>query len=514
MVVIPNARAAKPDLLQAALQPLSEHRRAGGLRTGSIMAPATTPEQREVVRGDLAKMRPRFVLLVGDVDVLPAFDVTHPGSQEAVTTDRPWGDFDDDGFPEAAVGRIPTSDPALVARVVERIINYETSRDAGPWRRECALVAGEARYSPQLDAVIEQLFARVVTEEIAPGYAVDLTYANPRSRYCYPPARFSERVVGRFNEGALVYAYVGHGAERSVDDLHLVGPEGGRPKRFPVLGVEQVGGLAADGRPPIMAAIACWTGRFEAKQPCIGEELLLAEGGPVAFYGATRISHPVHNALLAKAIVGQLLAGTGEVRLGEALDRAERIMVSGPQTATASVDPIRLQILTMARAFLGGEAIDVEFPRHVDMYNLLGDPALVVARPEGEVALDLPAQATAGAPLTVRGRVAAGSARAVTVTLETERGTSARRDAPAGETPVEAYARANDRVVWTELASVNAAGEFEVALPLPRALAAGKYVVTAFAQGEGACALGAGKVQIAAAADYDPFEEEEGWSED
>ncbi len=500
--------ARQPEVVEV-VERLRAHRESQGLAT--LLQEVTTPARPETVQGWVRHARPRFLLLVGDVDMFPAWSVQHPGVEEAVATDRPYGDLDGDGYPEVSVGRIPSGDTEVVRRVVERIIRYEAETAPGPWRRECALLAGEGGFSPQIDAIIESLFARVVSEAIAPGYSVDLTYANPSSRYCYPPHQFASRVIDRFNEGALVYAYVGHGQVTSVDDLDVKGPGG--VKRYPVLGVDQVPQLSADARrAPILLAIACWTGKFEGDRPCIGEELMAAEGGPVAFYGSSRVSHPVHNALLAKALVGQLLAGTGQVRLGSALDAAEREMVRGRAAAepAAAPDPIRIQVLTLARAFLGGEAVDREMPRHVDMYNLLGDPALVLARPEAEVAIEAAERATAGEALEVKGRVRGEGATSVTVTLETERTRVARPDGPQGETPVERYARANDQVVWTELAPVAADGTFTVTLQPPRGLPAGRYWVKAFAQGR-RCGLGAAAVEVVAPEGYDPFEEEDGW---
>lgn len=470
--------AVVPPKLRQAIEPLLAHRRAEGLDVRVVDA----SQGFGVVRRAVTDLDPRYLLLVGDVDLVPAFEAAE------ATTDRPWGDHDGDGLPEAAVGRIPSSDPAAVARVVARTIAYEAARSEGRWRKQCALVAGEGRFGALADAMIETMVQRILTNKVPLAYDVDLTYANPRSPYCWPPERFAARVVDRAREGALVMAYVGHGDQRSVDELRVKGPDG-RVERYEVLDAGRASAIETDG-PPIMIAIACWTGRYEAPEPCIGEELLLTGKGPVAFLGATRISHPIPNALLAIALVGELF-GDGPDRLGPALDRARASLVKD------TGDPIRREILQLSLAIMPPSELKYELPRHVDMYNLLGDPALRLARPSREGALEARVD---GQRLVVRGKVAPGP-RSVTVTLEVPRDQVARPAAP-GETPAERCVRTNDKVLRAAVARVAADGTFAVDLPRPTG-AGGRHVVKAFAT-DGGCASLATTLDLPAPAGAPP----------
>lgn len=473
-----NAELAK------AVSGLVELRRAelGGQVT--ITPGQQQPRSAKRLAAAIHVLKPRYVLLVGDVDLIPTFTVAE------AATDRPYGDFDGDGYPDASVGRLPFNDPAVVRRVANRIVAYERNREGAMWRRSCALVAGEGRFSPAIDAMIEKLFERIVSQNIALGYDVDVTYANPNSRYCFPPQQFAERMVERLNQGALVFAYVGHGQKRSLDRLQV--KEGSVIKKYDVLGVRHVTGLRRTSSPAVFLAIACWTAQFEGKRPSIGEVLLAAPGGPVAFFGATRISHPVHNALLAKELVRELLAENGEVRLGPALDRARHAMVNG----RPGPDPVRVQILMLAMALMGEEQLKREMPRHVDMYNLLGDPAMRLARPEGDVTFEGQLAASPGETLVVRGRTPARY-RALTVSLETARASSARPTARPGESALERYARANDKVLRQEIVLVRE-GAFEVRFDLPVDMTPGRYVLKGFAQDARTCATGGQAIQVVA----------------
>lgn len=482
--------------LEKAVAPLLEHRRAEGLKVDVVRI---APGAQDALVAELKRRAPDFILLVGDVDTIPAFVV-----REAAT-DRPYGDYDGDGYPDAAIGRFPVSHPQVVSSLVERTLAYERDRAAGAWRKQCALVAGEAKFSPGIDKFIEQLFQQVVCDSVNPAYDVDMTYANPRSPYCCPAKRFSKRVVQRMNEGALVFAYVGHGSVRSVDTLDVVTGKGKKKKtrKYTVLKAAHAKRLKTGANSPVFLSIACWTGKYEGKTPCIGEELLLTPGGPVGFLGSSRISHPVHNALLAKELVRELLSETGTVRLGPAINRAREAMVKG--RPDEGPDPVRKQILDIAAMFIGLSAVTNENPRHVDMYNLLGDPALRLARPEEWIALEGATDVTAGATLAVTGKAPAGF-ETLTVTLETAREKSARPE-PESESVLQRYKRVNDKVVATVPATVAADGTFSVSFDLDRRLPKGTYRIKAFAQVDGRAAIGAVAQPIAADPTYDPFDE-------
>jgi len=477
-----------PQKLAKGIQPLLTHRRAGMLKATAFLVPhGSIAERREAIRAEVARVKPKYLLLVGDVDQTPTFVV------RKCATDRPYGDFDGDGFPEVAIGRFPSNDLSVIQRVVARTIHYETKLKPGLWQRQCALIAGEARFSPMIDKAIEGVFTRVIKETLPLGFDVDLTYANPNSAYCYPPEGFADRVVERLNEGALVMAYIGHGSKRSVDQLTVQGKKGQPAKRYRVLDVRDLPRLRQGGPPPIVFAIACWNGNLDGKQQSIGEEMFAAPGGPVAFFGASRISHPVHNALLAKELIADLFLPDTPPVLGPALDRARRALAQGRK---GKADPIRDQVLTLAGAFVGEDVIQSEMPRHVDMYNLFGDPALKVAVPLKSI--DLEATLSAARPdpdLFVTGRVRGLHGRVpVRITLEVQRDLDV-RPGHKGETRLERYARANEKVLRTELTGTAENGVFKAVIKLPADRPQGPLILKAYAQDKHQSAVGGINVQ-------------------
>lgn len=467
--------AACPAAAAPALAPLVEARRGEGLRCEVLTVPAGREAARARVLERVRAARPRFLLLVGDVDAIPEFVVT-----DAIT-DRPYGDLDGDGLPDVSVGRIPSAEPAALGRVIGHLLAYEREAPAGPWRKECALLAGEGGFGAAADAAIEQVFTRAVADAIHPGYDVELLWANPRSPYCYPPEQLGDYVAGRMDRGALFMAWVGHGSVQSVDELTVTQPDGTRCD-YPILDLDRVPALRTV-RAPVFVAIACYTGRYADEKTSIGEALLLSGQGPVAFLGASEVSHPVCNGLLGLALVDELLSGVGPARLGPAVDRARIQLVR--QKQQGGLWSMALNLGRMADPSLN---LEREMPRHVDMYNLLGDPATRLQRPDEPIALDDPGLLQGGEALTVSGRLPAGYP-GLTLTLEAPRD---RRPAagPAEEPMRLRFARANDRVLATSLVRAGPDGRFSGTLRVPSD-ARGKLHLKAFACEGARSALGA-----------------------
>ena len=71
----------------------------------------------------------------------------------------------------------------------------------------------------QIDAMLESVAQRTLAREIPADYDVTMTYSSPTSRYAYPIREFNEKVIDRFNEGALFYTYVGHGYPLGFDRI-------------------------------------------------------------------------------------------------------------------------------------------------------------------------------------------------------------------------------------------------------------------------------------------------------
>ena len=80
-----------------------------------------------------------------------------------MASDMPFGDFDQDKIPDAAVGRLPVQRAVELDQFIDRIIAYERSDDFGSWRGQVQLVGGIGGFGMMADAAIESVTRTVVT---------------------------------------------------------------------------------------------------------------------------------------------------------------------------------------------------------------------------------------------------------------------------------------------------------------------------------------------------------------
>lgn len=411
-----------------ALGPLVERRHARVVTLEEIGA------SREAIRAKLAELRPAYALLVGDADRLPtwiepsAYVSDKWASEEDLATDLPYADLDGDEREDVMVGRLPADTADEVAAMVANILARE---DAPPDHR-LKFVVGVAGFSPAIDAMIEKAFRRFVADEIPPAYDVEVAYANPKSVYCWPPAEFNDRVIDLYNDGALVYTYVGHGRRLAFDTVRETGDR--------IFHVRDVPRLSA-AVPPIMVVLACSTAHFDHAEDCVGERAMARRGGPAAFIGGTRIEQPYASGLLGRAMIRALFGGADKT-LGEVLREARAELRFGePDDFGKTVD-------AFVATVQGKESLGQMRRDGIRHFNLFGDPAMKIERPR---------------PLTIEARVegeeivVTGTADGpVTVTLELPR--EAFKTKLKADATRETYFAANDKV----LERAEASGRFEV----------------------------------------------------
>jgi hypothetical protein len=485
---------------------LAEHRASRGVAAGVVAAAdvwdrfgggEASPEALSLFLRSLPRLR--FVLLCGDAtldrtdlvadETIPtAFARTKyngaTASDRALVVDprRPVGG--------PAIGRLPFRDPRVLDAYVDRVVAYETRPPAHATRRLARFLASEGRFGAVADAAIELLFGSLVAKAIPPAYDVEVTFANPRSPFARPPAAFREGVVEDLNEGSLFHVYVGHGFARGFDHLWA----GGR--RFPILEAADADRVSVEGCSTAFLAVACTTAIFDAKDLVgLGEAMVSRPRGPVAWWGATRICHPVWNSLVGRSLAMRAFADP-ERRLGETIRVACDEVV-----APTAPDPERVLLEASARLFAGGEDFGRLYREGAAMYALLGDPALEVAYPRE----DLRVEATGGedgVEVTVSGPGVEDGAE-VHVSVERSRASRAHdlEDAGDGLSPVAAaamarnHARSNDFAVARATARA-AGGVARATLPVDAAHRERPLAVKAWTVARGDVSQGATSVRL------------------
>jgi hypothetical protein len=398
-----------------ALEPLLVHRRQQGHRFAYIAPSASPTEIRAAIRQAAAGGGLKYVLIVGDAEpparvnaavaarcvpspLVPAVVNVKWGSEPHIASDNWYADLDSDHIPDVAIGRIPADTPAELTTIVAKILAYEQSRDFGPWRQRVNLIAGVGGFSPMVDTVIETATSKLLTSGIPPTYDTRMTYGSWRSPYCPDPRLFHAMTVQRHNEGCLFWVYIGHGQATALDQMRIPG------ERFNILNVGDCRELqASGGAAPIAVMLACYTAAFDQPQDCLAEQMLKAQGGPVAVYGGSRVTMPYAMAVMGDALMQEYFERHPPT-LGDAVLAAKRKTMRPIDDANNPVGLNRMLLDGIAALMSPNkEQLDAERREHLHIFNLLGDPMLSLRYP-AEIDLDCPREAAPGERVRIAGR--------------------------------------------------------------------------------------------------------------
>jgi hypothetical protein len=337
------------ELLDAA-EPLLSLRRSQGLLSRSVSVeevysefgfgeptPLAVREFLSYAYHSWQKPAPRYVVLLGDA-TYDFKDVLETGVKNQVPpllrkTSFLWTASDpayaavngDDELPDLALGRLPAANPDQARVLVEKIVAYETSGPVPP--APVVLVADDADEAGDFGADADEIAGGLLSK-----HAVRKVYL---SRLGTEATR--EAIVDRFDEGASILSYLGHGG------IHLWADEN-------VFDLSRVAALAPQPRQPIVLTMNCLNGYFHFPYfDSLAEALVKAEGrGAIAAFAPSGLSlnapaHGYHKALLEEILSGR------HARLGDAIAAAQA-----------------------AYARSGA------FPELLSIYHLLGDPALAL----------------------------------------------------------------------------------------------------------------------------------------
>jgi hypothetical protein len=242
---------------------------------------------------DSLPVPPEYLLLVGDVDVIPAFF-----GLESTLTDHPYSLLSDDDFlPDISVGRVPAHAAADVETWVQRVLAYE--RDAAlPPTLAGTVFASQVAFDPNHGISMTGLLQHA-------GLFVDQLQE--------PPSASLTQLIGSLNAGRQWVFYIGHGFAQGWLSVH------------PAFGNEQVNDLTAPTA-PLVVSVACATADLDYPGLSLAESWFLQPGlrGPVAFFGASEntaffVSDTIGLSFMREAFLG------GCERIGQATDAARVI---------------------------------------------------------------------------------------------------------------------------------------------------------------------------------------------
>lgn len=382
-----------PQSFQKAWQPWVDYRREQGYVISIVRPQVSAAGIREVIKDVSATQDLKAVVLLGDSPTfsrgkMGEFKPEHVptfysqakvnvlfGSEPEIASDLPYGDLNDDGIIDVPVGRVPAIDKDQLAAYVRRVLQYEQGYQTVEGKRDIHFVAGVGGFGPAIDGVLTTVTRKFIRQGIPGSFRVTMTQASWQSPFCPDPFNFGQHTIDRLNDGGLFWIYMGHGLREQLD--RIVVPNA---QPISIMKQESLAGISIKGLPPVCIFLACYVGAFDSQQPCIGEQLVMHDKGPVAVYAASRVSMPYAMSVMGDGMLRQCFR-LREENLGNVVVAAKQSLVA-PQSADRTANRQLLDSLagTLSPA---PDLLKEECAEHALMFNLLGDPLLRLNYPGG-----------------------------------------------------------------------------------------------------------------------------------
>ncbi len=271
-------------------------------------------------------------------NLIPTWQFPSPEGQSA--SDNWFVALNDKDFhPVLAIGRFPVVEPSEVEAIVKKTIQYQSKPQLGSWRRDVMFIADETEY---FKSSSDQIAAQLDSE----GFAAHKIYASAAEK---DNLSHQADIKQELNQGQLLVHFIGHGGRfiwrTGPPDLH---------KNHDLFTLEDVSSLNDSSRLPMVLSMTCYSAPFDnPSEDSIGERFLREpDKGAIAVFAASWRNSPQPE--YSKALITELLKPG--MPIGDAI-------VTGKKKMTDRT--------------------------LVETYNLLGDPALVLARPKSKLKLSL-----------------------------------------------------------------------------------------------------------------------------
>ncbi len=275
---------------------------------------------------------------MGSRNLIPTWQ--YPSAEGQSASDNWFGAVDgDDYHPVVAVGRFPVVEPAEVTAIVDKTIDYLSSPRPGSWRRDVMFITDESSYFKKAS---DQIAGSISKQ----GFLADKIYASPDEA---DNLAHQSAIKDGLNQGQLLVHFIGHGGRY----IWRTGPPDLR-KNHDLFTLDDVSALSNSGRLPMVLSMTCYSAPFDnPTEDSIGERFLReADKGAIAVFAASWRNAP--STRFSESLVKELLVPGATI--GEGIVRAKQ-----------SIDDRTL----------------------VEMYNLLGDPAVVLERPQAKANLQV-----------------------------------------------------------------------------------------------------------------------------
>ncbi|HDQ99808.1 MAG TPA: hypothetical protein ENN51_05950, partial [candidate division WOR-3 bacterium] len=281
-------------------------------------------EEPGAIKKLLTLRRPSYTLLAGDATydyrnclggeyppMVPSYQVgfgvdPEVYDQSSRSHDVWYADFSGDGRPEMILGRITARNAVELRQALDKVRTYET-QEPGLWTRRFLLLADD-EYEGSPDRP-DQIGFRHIGMGCEPLAVLARDLLDPVKVYLteYPLTGINDKagaraeLLARLDEGALFWAFFGHGAGFQLTHER-------------VLHIDGIGRVGGGSRNPIAFFGSCGVGRYDdTRFESVAEELVrMPEGGCIATIGASKATVSGPNETFAARLFGGMLDHPGE----------------------------------------------------------------------------------------------------------------------------------------------------------------------------------------------------------
>jgi hypothetical protein len=227
---------------------------------------------------------------------------------------------------EIGVGRFPVTSLESAESVVDKIVQYETSKKAlGHWRKEITFIADDGNdsdgYTSLHESQADQLAQDI--ESLTPQFDTKKLFIGTYPKQSRPGGEFmpelADDIVRTFYRGALIINYTGHGGGSQLADENIIN----------TLSIEKLENKLY----PFLVTATCEFGRNDNPQEVSGAERLVtrAKGGAIGMVTTARPVNATTNFDLNQAFYEALFDRTAGhyQNIGEVFRRTKNNSVSG-----------------------------------------------------------------------------------------------------------------------------------------------------------------------------------------
>ena len=330
--------------------------------------------------------RSTYVLLVGDWNEQNELSYLPPatgkqGRMQGSPTDHAYGLPNQSGVPTIAVGRFPASSVEDVRQFVAKVTRFE-DQAVGPWTNRMNLWGGHPGGNSAME---KRLGEAIVQSAVSRGMSrLNWTWQGnclidfPNTLYSVDRRAFRDRMQGDLAQGQTFAIYAGHSAAEGIWS----------EDQF-VFSREEWARVQVQSSPGVVLTTGCFACQMSGRK---GNGFLVEAmhnpHGPVACMGAYAESYAVHGQLALDAFVELAARPRPPIRLGDYWLSITAGIGGG------KMDALTFWLYDQADGSRGATPLEKQRLEHLEMWTLLGDPALTI--PFLEPTLDIHVAAQIG----------------------------------------------------------------------------------------------------------------------